>query len=135
MSDKGESANLRIDPGWPHFANYAFSPAIARDGWLFVSGMTASGPGGTVLHGGDIVGQTDVILERLGEVLRSAGCDYVDVVMTRDYIVTTDNYRATADVRRKYFSPPMPAATGVIVAGLLRPGALIEIEVYARLRD
>ncbi len=135
MSEDRASTNVRIDPGWPHFERYAFSPAIARDGWLFVSGMTASGPGGSVLHPGDIVGQTDVILERLGEVLHAAGCDYEDVSMTRDYIVTTDNYSATADVRRRYFRPPLPAATGVIVAGLLRPGALIEIEAYARLRD
>jgi enamine deaminase RidA (YjgF/YER057c/UK114 family) len=125
--------NVRVDPGWSHFARYTFSPAIARDGWLFVSGLTASGPGGEILHPGDIVGQTEVILARLGEVLRGAGCGYQDVVMTRDYITTTEGYRETAGIRRKCFPPPMPAATGVIVAGLLRPGALIEIEAVARI--
>lgn len=46
--------------------------------------------------------------------------------------VTTEGYAYTAAVRRKYFADPFPAATGVIVAGLLRPGALIEIDAIAK---
>jgi enamine deaminase RidA (YjgF/YER057c/UK114 family) len=42
-----------------------------------------------------------------------------------------DNYRKTADVRREFFRPPYPAATGVQVKGLLREGALIEIKALA----
>jgi aminoacrylate peracid reductase len=95
------------------------------------AGMTASNPDGGVLYPGDIAAQTDVILQRLGEILAKAKCGYEDVVATREFITTTDGYRNTADVRRKYFKPPYPAATGVIVAGLLRPGALIEIEAIA----
>ena len=52
-----------------------------------------------------------------------------------EYIVTTENYRGTADVRRAVFRPPYPTATGVIVAGLLRPGALIEISAVAVLPE
>ena len=50
---------------------------------------------------------------------------------TVDYITTIENYRATADVRREFFRDEFPAATGVIVAGLLRPDALIEIDAVA----
>jgi aminoacrylate peracid reductase len=123
--------NQEINPGWRHFDRYTFSPAILREGLLFVSGMTATGDAGRIMHEGDIAGQTDVILARLGEILRAANCSYDDVVATREYITTTDGYAATASVRRKYFRSPFPAATGVIVAGLLRPGALIEIEAIA----
>ena len=123
--------NREINPGWPQFARYTFAPAILRDGFLFVSGMTASGEGGRILHPGDIAGQTAVILDRLGEILAAAGCGYGDVVATREYITTTEGYAETAAVRRRYFKAPFPAATGVIVAGLLRPGALIEIEAVA----
>ena len=112
-----------------------FSTAIARDGWLFVSGLTAWIPGVGVERPGDIVHQTHVIFERLGEVLRRAGCDFKDVVATREYITTTDRYRETADIRRQYFPEPFPAATGVIVAGLLRPGVVIEIEAIAALSE
>ena len=50
---------------------------------------------------------------------------------TVDYIVTTDGYRETAEVRREMFPRGFPAATGVVVKGLLRPGALIEIDAIA----
>ena len=55
----------------------------------------------------------------------------VHVVETTEYITTTQNYRGTADVRREFFRPPYPTATGVIVAGLLREGTLIEIKAIA----
>ena len=108
-----------------------FSTAIVRDGWLFVSGLTAWIPGAGVERPGDLVHQTGVIYERLGEVLEQAGCRFVDVVSTREFITTTEGYRETAEIRRRYFSEPFPAATGVIVAGLLRPGVVIELEATA----
>lgn len=131
MSTLGQGQNHEINPDWAHFAKYTFAPAILRDGFLFVSGMTAGAADGGILYPGDIAGQTDIILHRLGSILAKAGCAYSDVVATREFIVTTDGYRKTADVRRKYFKPPFPAATGVVVSELLRPGALIEIEVIA----
>lgn len=125
--------NTKIDPGWSHFAKYTFSPGVERDGWLFISGMTASGENGEIVHPGDIAAQTDYILSRIGEVLREAGCGYEDVVQTRDFVTTTEGYRETGTVRKKHFKEPYPASTGVIVAGLLRPGALIEIEAVAKI--
>jgi len=80
------------------------------------------------------VHQARVIYQRLGEVLERAGCDFSDVVATREFITTTDRYRETAAVRREFFSDPFPAATGVIVAGLLRAGVVIELEAVAALR-
>jgi aminoacrylate peracid reductase len=131
MPSFSTGGNLEINPGWAHFRKYTFAPAILRDGLVFVSGMTASSEDGGILYANDISGQADLILQRLGEILTAAGCGYEDVVATREYITTTEGYRKTADVRRKYFKEPFPAATGVIVAGLLRPGALIEIEAIA----
>ena len=67
----------------------------------------------------------------LGRVLEAAGAGFEHVVETTEYITTTEGYAGTAAVRREVFRPPYPAATGVIVAGLLRPGALIEISAVA----
>ena len=138
VQNAGLPANAKprgVDPGWGFTSRHTFSPAIVCDGWLFVSGLVASGPGRTILCKGDIVGQTAVIYERLGEILRAASCDFQDVVVTREFIVSTENYHKTADVRRQVFKDPFPAATGVIVAGLLQPDALIEIEAIARVPD
>ena len=125
----------RIDPGvgWEYMKKATYSPGLACDGWLFVSGLVAVGPNHTILHPGDIVGQAEVVLIRLGEVLRAAGCDYCDVVATREFIVTTENYKSTADLRRRYFTEPFPAASGIVVPRLLQSGALIEMEATARI--
>lgn len=120
-----------VNPGWPHFDRYTFPPAVQSGNLLFVSGMTAADENGTIVSPGDIAGQTRYIYQKIEQVLRAAGGSLEDVVMTRDYITTTDGYCATADVRRELFGNDFPAATGVIVAGLLRRGALIEIEVVA----
>jgi aminoacrylate peracid reductase len=127
----------RIDPGpaWDYMKKATYSPAIACDGWLFISGLVATGPDRTILCREDIVGQTEIVLQRLGDVLRAAGCDYSDVVATREFVVTTENYKNTADLRRKYFPEPFPAATGIVVPRLLQPGALIEMEATARIPE
>ena len=127
--------NKKVDPGWSHFAKYTFSPGIERDGWLYISGATASVENGEIVCPGDICGQTDYILDRMSEILEAADCSYDDVVKTTDFITTTDGYQGTGAVRKKDFKEPYPAATGVIVADLLRPGALIEIEAIAKIPE
>jgi enamine deaminase RidA (YjgF/YER057c/UK114 family) len=121
----------RVDPGWEHFRSYTFAPAVRAGAHVYVSGMTASGPDGRIVAPGDIVGQTRHILGKVREVLAAAGATMDDVVLTRDYYLTEEGYAQTAAVRREFFGDSFPAATGVKVAGLLREGALIEIEVIA----
>lgn len=111
---------------------YTFSPGVIKEGkLLFISGLTATDDQGNIVGKGDIVAQARVIFTKIGEILQTAGATFDDVVKTVDYITTTENYRGTADVRREFFGTDFPAATGVIVAGLLRPDALIEIEAVA----
>lgn len=111
---------------------YTFSPGVIKEGkLLFISGLTATDDQGNIVGKGDIVTQARVIFTKIGEILETAGATFDDVVKTVDYITTTENYRGTADVRREFFGTDFPAATGVIVAGLLRPDALIEIEAVA----
>ena len=114
---------------WP--PRYTFSPAIRAGNLLFLAGTTAVDDGGTVVAPGDIVAQCRYIYQKFGTLLQAAGASFDDVVETTEYITTTENYRKTADVRREFFRPPYPTATGVIVAGLLREGTVIEIKGIA----
>jgi enamine deaminase RidA (YjgF/YER057c/UK114 family) len=123
--------NESINPGWPRYQRYTFPPAVRRGNLLFVSGLTAVDGEGNVVGEGDIAAQARFIYGLIAEIMAEAGGSMVDVVQTTDYITTTEGYRATADVRREVFGTRFPAATGVIVAGLLRPGALIEISAVA----
>jgi enamine deaminase RidA (YjgF/YER057c/UK114 family) len=114
---------------WPE--RYTFSPALRVGNLLFISGTTAVDESGTLVAPGDIVGQTRYIYQKFTTLLGAAGAGLEHVVETTEYITTTENYRGTAEVRRAIFKPPYPTATGVIVAGLLREGALIEISAVA----
>jgi aminoacrylate peracid reductase len=114
---------------WPE--RYTFSPAIRAGNLLFISGTTAVDERGQLVGPGDIVVQTRYIYQKFAPLLAAAGAGFEHVVQTTEYITTTDNYRATAAVRREFFRAPYPAATGVIVKGLLREGALIEISAVA----
>jgi aminoacrylate peracid reductase len=124
-----------VNPGWEHFRKLTFSPGVKRGNLLFISGTTATDDEGNLVGEGDIVAQTRQIFRRIGKILEAAGASFDDIVMTTDYITTTEGYRGTAEVRREFFKNGFPAATGVIVAGLLRPGALIEIDAIAVVPD
>jgi len=118
---------------WP--ARYTFSPAVRAGNLLFISGMTAGDESGAIVGPGDIVAQTRYIFEKFGKLLAAAGGGFEDIVQTTEYVTTTEDYGKTADVRREVFKGRFPTATGVIVAGLLREGALIEISAVAVLPD
>ena len=121
-----------VNPGFPGYDRLTFSPGVINEGkMLFISGMMAVDDQGNIVGRGDIAAQTRVIYEQMGRILEAAGADFDDVVKTTEYILTTENYRATADIRREFFKKDFPAATGVIVAGLLRPEALIELDAIA----
>jgi len=116
--------------GW--HPKFTYSAAVRVGNFIFVSGMTAADEKGRLVGEGDIVRQTEYIYEKMRKVLDAAGCTLADVVETTEYFLTLTDYEKTAAVRREVFAePPWPAATGVQVAGLIRPGALIEIKAVA----
>jgi aminoacrylate peracid reductase len=125
----------RIAP-WSWSDNVTFSPAVRAGRLLFISGTTASDENRNVVGKGDIAAQTRYIFQKFEKVLMQAGASFDNIVETTEYFLTLEDYKRTADVRREFFrGPPYPAATGVLVAGLLREHALIEIKATAVLSD
>ena len=117
---------------WP--ARYTFSPATRVGNLVFLSGTTGTDDEGNIIGPGDIVVQTRRIFEKFALILQSVGGKLSNIVETTDYVLSLDEYRKTAALRRELFNgPPWPAATGVVVAGLIREGALIEIKGIAAL--
>ena len=116
---------------YPLPQNYTFSAAVRSGPMLVVSGMTATDENREII-GTDLETQCRYIFEKMGKVLEEAGASFADVIETVDYVTTFDGYGKTADVRREVFGAgPYPAATGVRVAALIRPGALIAIKAIA----
>jgi aminoacrylate peracid reductase len=117
---------------WPE--RYTFSPATRVGNLVFLSGTTATDDAGNIVGPGDIVAQTRRIFEKFSLILQSVGGNLSNIVETTDYVLSFEEYNKTAALRRELFrGPPWPAATGVMVAGLIREGALIEIKGIAAL--
>lgn len=114
---------------WP--PRYTFSPAVRADNLLFISGTTATDENNQLVGPGDITAQTRYIFQKFTKILADAGATFDNIVETTEYITTTEGYKGTAEVRREFFKNGFPAATGVIVAGLLGKGVLIEISAVA----
>jgi aminoacrylate peracid reductase len=115
---------------WPD--KITFSPAVRAGNLLFISGTTAVDDSLNLVGKGDIVAQTRFIFGKFARLLNEAGASFDNIVETTEYFLTLDDYRRTAEVRREFFKgPPYPAATGVLVAGLIRKDALIEIKATA----
>jgi enamine deaminase RidA (YjgF/YER057c/UK114 family) len=126
--------NSALQP-YPLPGKSTFSAAVRAGAFLFVSGMTAVDDQRRIV-GDDLAGQARYIYERMGRVLAEAGATFRDVIETVEYVTTFEGYEATAAVRREVFGDgPFPAATGVKVSGLVRPGAMIEIKAVAWLGE
>jgi enamine deaminase RidA (YjgF/YER057c/UK114 family) len=67
----------------------------------------------------------------IGEALSRAGTSLEHVVRTRMYITDAAHWREVARAHGEVFADVRPAATAVIVAGLLDPAWLVEIEAEA----
>ena len=117
---------------WP--GKYTFVPAVRVGDTIYISGTTGTDENGAITAPGDIVEQTRQIFRKFDALLKAAGASCDDIVSTVDYVTTTKDYNKTGAVRREFFRNGFPTATGVIVAGLLRPEALIEISAVAVLK-
>jgi enamine deaminase RidA (YjgF/YER057c/UK114 family) len=117
---------------WPE--HYTYVPALRVGNTVWLSGTTGTDDSGRITAPGDIAEQTRQIFRKFEKLLQSIGGSCDDIVATTDFFTTTKDYKKTADVRREFFKRSMPTSTGVLVAGLLRKEALIEISAIAVLR-
>ena len=120
------------DKPWP--PRYTYVPAMRVGNTVWLSGTTGTDDNGEITAPGDIVEQTRQIFRKFEKLLTSIGGTCDDIVQTHDFFTTTENYKRTAAVRREFFKNSLPTSTGVIVSGLLRKDALIEISAVAVLR-
>ncbi len=129
---KSDRASVLGDTGWADA--YTYVPALRVGNMVWLSGTTGTDDHGRITAPGDIEEQTRQIFRKFDRLLRSIGSSCEDIVSTTDFFTTTENYKRTAAVRREFFKINRPTSTGVLVAGLLRKDALIEISAVAVLR-
>jgi len=123
MEKEGISPEGIFEPmGWSH--------AIRAGNTIYLAGMVGFDEHRNIVEGG-FEAQTVKTFENLKLVLEAAGASLKDVVKLNIYVTDMDNIVKFREIRARYFSPPMPAATGVEVSKLILPELLIEIEAIA----
>jgi 2-iminobutanoate/2-iminopropanoate deaminase len=111
-----------------------FSQAIAIEAkgrLVFISGMTAKRPDGTIAGIGDIEAQTRQVCENLKSAVEAAGGTLDDVCRVDVFVRNIEHFDKIHKVRREYFKAPAPASTMVEVAKMVQPDYLIEINAIA----
>ena len=104
-----------------------FPDGIRRGELVWTSSIAGSAKG-------DIVHQSEEVMERLGAVLGELGADFADVVKFNIFYVgagTFEDWEVAARVRASYFEEPGPAATGIPLPRLQDPESLIKMDVWA----
>ncbi|MGW1420846.1 RidA family protein [Bradyrhizobium manausense] len=112
-----------------HFSQATIIEAGGR--LLFVSGMTARKPDGTIAGVGDVSAQTRQVCENIKAAVEAAGGSLEDVVRVDVYVRNMEHFDAIHAVRREYFKPPLPASTMVEICKMTHPDYLIEINAIA----
>lgn len=119
----------RVSSGSPYEPRIGFSRALRADNRVLVSGTGPVWPDGSCPD--DAAVQTRRCLAIIAEALTEAGASLADVVRTRMYLTDVNDADAVSAVHGATFGEVRPAATMVVVAGLLDPRWRIEIEAEA----
>ena len=122
----------QVSSGGPWEAASGYSRAVAVGDACFVAGTTDAGPDGESRNPGDAAAQARAAFKIVEIALAEAGFTLDDVVRTRMYIVRAADADAVVAVHGDLFGHVRPAATLVVVAGLIRPSLLVEVEAEAR---
>lgn len=108
-----------------------FSSAVRAGDQVFVTGTTAADGDGVVVGGQDAYLQAREALRKIGVALAVVGANLSQVVQTRIYLTRAGDWEAVGRAHGEMLGDAMPAATMVVVAALLDPGMLVEIEAVA----
>ena len=115
--------------GSPYEETIGFSRAVRVGSTVAVSGTAPVWPDGHVDP--DPAVQARRCWEIVVAALEDLGAGVADVVRTRQYVVRADVADAVGTVHGEVFGDVRPASTMVVVAGLLDPRWLVEVEAEA----
>lgn len=116
-----------IPSGGSFEAIFGYSRAVRVGDHIHVAGTCAQSPHDM----GDAYEQAKGALSIIENALIEAGASLEDVVRTVVYITDTAHADGVTRAHGETFSSIMPASTMVVIAALLKPNLVVEIEAYA----
>jgi enamine deaminase RidA (YjgF/YER057c/UK114 family) len=124
----------RFGSGGPWEEIYGYSRVVIAGGRAVTAGCTST-VNGQVTHVGDAAGQARQAFEIALAALANAGVSRSQVIRSRIYVVHADDADAVGGAHGEIFGDVRPAATLLVVAGLLHPDHLVEVELEAYVED
>ena len=118
-----------ISTGSPFEATMGYSRAVVQGDWCFVSGVTGYDYA-TMTMPENIDQQARNCFATIAKVLDEAGFEMTDVARVQYTVVNAELVDALIPALGEVLGEIRPAAT-MIIAGLIKPEMLIEIEVTA----
>ena len=113
--------------------NSALSLGMIVGDLLFVSGTVALDSGGNGVGEGDAEAQSRQVMDNIREVITAAGGKMEDVAKITCFLTDIADYSAYSKVRAETWPSAPPASSTVVVAGLVLPELLVEVEAIVRL--
>lgn len=112
------------------FKKFGYSPAVRAGDFIYVAGQIGLNPDGSMPA--DDEGQFVNTFDRLKIVLEEAGASLDDIVELVSYHVGLQAHLAKfVEVKSRYIREPYPTWTILEIAGLARPGLVIEVKAVA----
>ena len=122
-------ARQRVSSASPYEPAIGFSRAVRVGDRVLVSGTAPVFPDGSCPD--DPAAQARRCFAIIGAALLEAGASFTDVVRSRVLLVDVADAEAVSGVHGDVYGDIRPAATMVVVAGLLDPRWRVEIEAEA----
>jgi enamine deaminase RidA (YjgF/YER057c/UK114 family) len=125
---------------WFDYSRYSFSLGLAAGSGFYLSGHSASeydSEQAAIVVKGGMAQQARTAWSKIAAILEAGGCTLADIVRAVEYVTPQgiEAYSEAEQVRAEMFGARRPALNTVVVQQLLRPQALIEIEVIAQPPD
>jgi len=122
-----------ISTGSPFERTAGFSRAVIDGDFAFVAGTTGYDYA-TMTMPSDVTGQTRNCFKTIEAALKDGGFTLADIVRATYYVIDAADADAVLAVCGERLGDIRPAATLLVVAGLLKPEMKVEIEVTAKRR-
>jgi 2-iminobutanoate/2-iminopropanoate deaminase len=110
-----------------------YSQGIIANGFLFTAGQIALDAASGQIVPGDVVAQTERVLQNLAAILSSAGAGWSDVVKTTIFLLDMADFAKVNEVYSRVLGDSRPARTTVAVSALPR-AVMVEIDAVAVVR-
>jgi enamine deaminase RidA (YjgF/YER057c/UK114 family) len=114
----------------PYESLVGFCRAVRHGSRIAVSGTAPIGPDGETVAGGAYE-QATRCFEVILEAVEALGGSCEDIIRTRIYVTDPADWDAVGRAHGEALGTTFPAATMVVVAGLLDPRWKVEIEAEA----